>query len=397
MKTKIRVLLILALFFNFIISPTPLVSARGVSQSIQLAGSTPDEPYYADVLAGYNTKGYKPTSGIAINLSGADYSSQAESNLEIKNGIGSSSNKALVWNESDSVGYVEWTFDVPTSGLYNLGMEYYPLAGKGASIQRDLKIDGAYPFMEARRISFERTWMDAAPPKQDNQGNDIRPSQVEAPRWQFAFFEDAQAMYREPYLFYLTAGSHIIRLGLIREPVAIARITSMSLPIVHDYAQYHAQEYAPVKNQQVIIEAENAVFKSAPTLTSNYSPNPSVNPQAWGNFKLNVFGGYRWQRPGEVVSWKFTAPETGMYQIGIKLWQGNQSRMPVYRSLMIDGQFPFDEMREIAFRITSIGAWIRFPIPNMSHFFFISLKVNTHSPCAPSLVLLRIPCAPLKV
>jgi ABC-type glycerol-3-phosphate transport system substrate-binding protein len=348
-----RIVLILALFFNLNFSSAQASSGQKVTQSIYLPDSAPSEPYYADVLAGYRSKGYQSTSGIEVKLSGAEYSSQAESSLEVQKGIGGSSDEALVWKDSDSLGWVEWTFDVPASGLYNLGITYYPLEGRGASIQRDLKIDGAYPFMEARRISFERTWMDAAPPKQDNQGNDIRPSQVEAPRWQFSFFEDAQAMYREPYLFYLTAGQHVVRLGLVREPMAIKNISLISPPNVPSYAnlkaQYDALGYAPVKNQQVIIEAETAKFKSAPTLTSNYSPNPSVNPQAWGNFKLNVFGGYRWQRPGEVVTWDFSVPETGLYQIGIKLWQGNQSRMPVYRSLMLDGKFPFDEMREIAF------------------------------------------------
>jgi ABC-type glycerol-3-phosphate transport system substrate-binding protein len=343
----VRLSLALALFFNWNVAPAQARQPSSDFHFSSLADSAPSEPYYADVLAGYRAQGDQPTSGIEIKLAGADYSSQAESSLEVQNG------SELAWQESDAAGWVEWTFDVPVTGLYNLGMDYVPLAGKGASIQRDLKIDGAYPFMEARRISFERTWIDAAPPKQDNQGNDIRPSQVESPRWQFAFFEDAQAMYREPYLFYFTAGEHTVRLGLIREPMAIRDIVLLSPPNVPTYAdlqkQYAALGYAPAQNHQVVIEAETAKFKSAPTLTSNYSPNPTVNPQAWGDFKLNVFGGYRWQRPGEIVTWKFSAPEAGLYQIGIKLWQGNQTRMPVYRSLMIDGQYPFDEMREIAF------------------------------------------------
>ena len=305
------------------------------------------EPYYADLLADYTVKGYQPASGSEINLAGKEYSAQSGSDLSVD------ADGALIWNESDTQGWVEWTFDVAVSGLYNLGMQYYPLAGKGASIQRDLKIDGGYPFMEARRLAFERTWVDANNLTQDNQGNDIRPSQVEAPRWQFQIFEDAQALYSAPYLFYFTAGKHIIRLGLIREPVKIARITLMPPPEIPTYetlkAQYQANGYQPVTGQQIVIEAEKARFKSAPTLTSNYSPSPSANPQAWGNFRLNVFGGWRWQRPGELVSWQITVPASGLYQIGLKLWQGDESRKPSYRAVMIDGQVPFKEMREVPF------------------------------------------------
>lgn len=344
-------ILILAVFFD--LSPVHANSDRQPAPVLLADGTTLPEPYYADVLTVYLSKGYQPTSGIEVSLAGDEFTGQSDSDVTVKAGIGNKTGNVLVWNESDTLGWIEWAFDVPVGGLFNIGMEYYPLEGKGASIQRDLKIDGTYPFMEARRIAFERTWKDAAPPKKDNRGNDIRPSQVEAPQWQFQLFEDAQAMYRAPYLFYFSAGKHVVRLGLIREPLAIARIAIVSPPNVPTYetlkAEYQAKGYQQVSGQQIVIEAETAELKSAPTLTSNYSPNPAANPQAWGNFRLNVFGGYRWQRPGESATWLFNVPQTGLYQIGVKCWQGDESRKPSYRSLMIDGQYPFDEMREISF------------------------------------------------
>lgn len=305
------------------------------------------EPYYAQVLAGYLTQGYQSPPGVEISRAGGDFAAKADVDVSV------TADQGLTWNEADQLGWVEWAFDVPADGLYNLGMEYTPLAGKGASIQRDVRIDGQYPFMEARRLAFERNWVDANPPRQDNQGNDIRPSQVEAPGGRFQLFEDAQAMYRAPYLFYFSKGRHVVRLGLIREPVLITRISLLSPPAVLTYsavrAEYQARGYTETSGQRVVIEAEDAVSKSAPTLTSNYSPSPAANPQAWGNFRLNVFGGYRWQRPGELVRWRVQVPQDGLYKIALKLWQGDESRKPSYRALEIDGQVPFEEMREVAF------------------------------------------------
>jgi ABC-type glycerol-3-phosphate transport system substrate-binding protein len=60
-------------------------------------------------------------------------------------------------------------------------------------------------------------------------------------------------------------------------------------------------------------------------------------------------GGWRWRRAAESASWRFTVPETGLYKIGIKRWHGDWSKMPVFRSITIDGQYPFDEMREVGF------------------------------------------------
>jgi len=316
-------------------------------------GYQPPEPYYAERLREYEVQGYRPAPGVRIDLPAIHYSAQHNARLEELSGVGGRAETVLAWWEGDEEGWVEWTFNVPQTGLYNLALEYYPLEGKRASIQRELQIDGRYPFMEARRLVFERTWQDTHPPVRDNQGNDIRPSQREAPRWRFQLFEDALAMYREPYLFYLEAGTHTVRLGMIREPMAIARITLLTPPEVPPYkvakARYEEAGYRPARDVMLIIEGEEALYKSTPTLTRNYSPDPSAHPPAEGNFRLNVFGGWRWRRPAERASWRFTVPQDGLYKIGIKFWHGDWTHMPVFRAITIDGEYPFDEARELAF------------------------------------------------
>ncbi len=320
--------------------------------TLQQWGYQSPEPYYADLLETFKTQGYTPTTGVHLDLAGGDYSS-AEAVVQVANSLDGETGEILIWEEGEVSGWVEWTFDVPVSGLYNLGIEYYQVPGKRASIQRDVQIDGVYPFIEARRVAFDRMWEDAHPVYRDNQGNDIRPSQVEAPQWRFQAFEDAQAMYAEPYLFYLETGSHQIRLGMIREPIAIARLSLYSPPEIPTYRQalasYQVKNYQPTQGIMVHIEGEDARFKSTPTLTRNYSPNPSAYPQAEGNFRLNVFGGWRWRRPAEWATWEFSVPTDGLYKIGIKRWHGDWSKMPAFRSIKIDGQFPFKEMQSMGF------------------------------------------------
>jgi len=311
------------------------------------------EPYYAERLLEYEVQGYRPAPDAQIDVAGTGYSGQYQADLEELTGVGGRAEPILAWAEGGGDSWVEWTFDVPAAGLYNLGLEYYPLPGKRASIQRSVQIDGAYPCVEARRVVFDRTWQDAHPPVRDNQGHDIRPSQREASRWRFQIVEDGQAMYREPYLFYLEPGYHTVRLGMIREPMAIARLSLFTPPNVLPYeivrAQYEEAGYQPTEGILVKIEAEEAEYKSTPTLTRNYSPDPSAYPPAEGSFRLNVFGGWRWRRPAERASWHFSVPEDGLYKIGVKLWHGDWTHMPVFREITIDGEYPFDEMREAGF------------------------------------------------
>ncbi len=332
-------------------APAPALGVTG-KHPAQWGYQAP-EPYYSQKLIEFETKPAAPV-GTHIELAGIDYSAKSDAALvDPVTGLGGRAEAVLEWQEGDGSGWVEWTFDVPAAGLYNLGIDYHPLPGKRASIQRSVMIDGEYPFIEARRVVFDRNWRDAHVPKRDNQGNDIRPSQEEVPIWKFLLFEDAEAMYREPYLFYLEPGQHTVRLGVIREPIAIAKISLLAPPDVRPYdevaAGYSAQGYRPTNGIMVTIQAEDAAFKSTPTLTRNYSPNPAAYPPAEGNFRLNVFGGWRWRNAAESASWHFTVPESGLYKIGYKRWQGDWSRMPAFRSIMIDGKFPFDEMREVGF------------------------------------------------
>ena len=334
-------------------APSPGGNTKPLLKFHSQLGYENPEPYYADILLDYQAQGYTSPEGIWIDQPGLGYSATSEADLSSEENIGDHVGPVLTWQETLAEGWVEWTFDVPATGLYNLGLEYYPLPGKRATIQRGLMIDGKYPFNEARRVVFYRNWKDAHAPGKDNQGNDLRPSQVEAPVWNFSFIEDAQSMYRAPYLFYLEAGEHTVRLILIREPIAISRISLFSPPKVPTYAEVlsdnQAKGYQPVQNTKVVVEAEEAVYKSTPTLTRNYSPNPAANPPAEGKFLLNVFGGWRWTKPSESATWRFTVPETGLYKIGVKFWHGDWSKMPVFRSIKIDGKIPFDELRDYPF------------------------------------------------
>ena len=58
-------------------------------------------------------------------------------------------------------GFVEWRFDAPAAGLYNMEISYYPLSGKGNAIQRVLYINDEVPFDELSSVSFPRVYTDA--------------------------------------------------------------------------------------------------------------------------------------------------------------------------------------------------------------------------------------------
>ena len=85
---------------------------------------------------------------------------------------------------------VTWTVDVPEAGLYNILVDYKTVDSRGVDMEREVYINGELPFDGASTIVFTRLWTDAGPVRKDNQGNDVRPTQVERFDWQQCYCRD---------------------------------------------------------------------------------------------------------------------------------------------------------------------------------------------------------------
>lgn len=316
------------------------------------------EPSYFDVLPQWREEGQSEVEGVHITIdpwdfvdSGYDPRYADEPTWDVVRGIGGRDVDALIWDQEET--WLVWEIEVPESGLYNLVFDYYPLEGKRATIQRDIKVNGIYPFNEAKRIIFYRTWRDSGAPKQDNLGNDTRPRQEEVHVWRTSYFTDHDAMYREPLLFFFEEGVNTIELNAIREPMALAALHVVSPRTLPSYAEVKAEYdrlgYKPVENRLIKFQAENAYLKSDPTLRMEFGWDPTLEPPAQSTYRLNQFGGSRWRNGGAWVDWKFEVEEDGLYKLGFKALQNNADRLPVLRSIQIDGEFPAAEWEEVRF------------------------------------------------
>ena len=116
--------------------------------------------------------------------------------------------------------WCEWDFDIPQTGIYSIRLKYYPLKATGLDIEWGILLDGKAPFHEIDSITLPRTWIDENIIQSNNNGNDIRPAQIEKECWSTRWLEDSNGMYAEPYRFYLEAGTHKLRISVKREAVA---------------------------------------------------------------------------------------------------------------------------------------------------------------------------------
>ena len=102
--------------------------------------------------------------------------------------------------------WIAWDLDIPKDGLYELGIKYRQNLARGVQVVRKLYIDDQVPFQEAMQIPFKYggAWQTTVPGTED-----------------------------EPYLFYLTKGSHRIKLevtmGELAETIRMVRSSIQQL------------------------------------------------------------------------------------------------------------------------------------------------------------------------
>ena len=249
---------------------------------------------------------------------------------------------------------VTWNVDVPEAGFYNLYMEFVADESRGVAAERSVKINGELPFDDAANIEFTRIWTNGGDVRVDNQGNEIRPMQVEVFEWQNAYFEDDMGYIDEPYLFYFEKGQNTITIGAENEPLGIRKMEVRGVRTLPTYEQYAASQTGPVSDEansfDLIVEGESSTKRSESSLYAKYDrSSPTTSPSSVTTTKLNYVGGEAWRSNGMWVEWEFEVPADGYYNFMVKARQNYARGKVSSRSVLIDGEVPFEELREISF------------------------------------------------
>lgn len=281
-------------------------------------------------------------------------------------------------------GKVTWKFTVPqhhlrsadvddTGYLYLLKIEYYPVEGNVANVERVLAIDGTVPFAEARALSFSKNWIygyehetetdangdplkilgyrvteggknifhNAKPDfyyEKDKGGNDLRYTAYQDPEWRTYYAHDVDGFTTDNFAFFFEVGEHELTLSGSREEVAIKSITLVPVQAaeaqVASYAEYLAKYEGKPNNAApggaiTLLEAE---FPTNVSDTSVYPANDRssaiTSPSSPSSQLMNTIGAASYNTVGQWASYKFTVAESGWYNMTMR-----------YRQNLLDGLF----------------------------------------------------------
>lgn len=272
---------------------------------------------------------------------------------------------------------VTWTVKIANDGLFVIDMLYYTVPGKNNSIERSLYIDDKSPFTEAGGIVFPRVWKDSDEGiTLDQDGNDIRASSEEVNGWYDGKCIDTSGKYGEYFKFYLSAGTHTIRLETQKEAVIFNRISLSKAPTLISYAELQQQyaekgyklgtssanDYAlgikddEAKNNPMRRQAEDMHLKSSATIYPEWDrTSPLTYPSSSDVIKLNQIKSDKFSAAYQWIEWEFDVEEAGLYNINARFKQTDRDGAFCNRTVYVNGEVPCEEAKYVHFDYD--GGW----------------------------------------
>lgn len=304
-------------------------------QPVAAVTTTQDAAQESRLTTNYSTvsKGYKEAvyTGDAIvyriseAVAKADRAFLTNDNYEYVNDV-------LAVKAGDTV---TLTIDVPVSGRYVMSFDYLSYDESILPVEMGMKIDGGYPFYEARSMKFETTWVSDGVDV-DRYGNEIVYLPDKLIRWEHKEVMDASYRYSDPLPVELTAGVHKLELNIQEGTLLLGNI---SLEAPGDVAEYAGSTKAE-GNALITIEAEDFYQRNDSSIHAIGEYGSSLSPLSATTTVLNIIDEDSFNEAGQTVSYQFHVDNAGYYYIGMNYRQSEKNDFPVFVDWKIDGEIP---------------------------------------------------------
>lgn len=263
----------------------------------------------------------------------------------------------LVWTNHGGV--IDYEFNVPETGLYNLEMFYYTISGNNTVIEVAMQIDGEYPFSSAKTFSLDRCWKDESAIGKDIRDNDVRPGQTMHDMWVTYPIKDKEGLFNEPYFFYLEAGKHTLTVTGIKCNIALKSMTFRNYDEVPQYSAPSQSELDStpaltdeniIGTHTVLVQGENNLYKTASTLYATSDRTESLmSPSHPTKQRYNTVGQETWNKATQAITWEFSVPNDGFYTFSFKARQNIMRGFYSNRRISIDGVVPNQYYDDVLF------------------------------------------------
>lgn len=255
----------------------------------------------------------------------------------------------FLWDEN--LKSLSCSIDIPQAGLYTFGFVYSAPADSGVDISRNMKVDGKFPYQECSAITLPRKWYNEHSVTVNSAGDEIAPIMNQMSVVQDSELYDGNGRYSEPLQIYLSQGTHTFSFEYVNMPVYVSSFFLDTYQPPETYAEYSSgfkSDSSDLKNRR--FEAEESIaFTNDSVFNMTSDGDPLCSPISRGRTVMNTVGGSVGMDAGSSITFDFEVMDTGYYKIAFRVLQNYRDGLPTYKMIEIDGEVPFEELKEYSF------------------------------------------------
>lgn len=224
----------------------------------------------------------------------------------------------------------------PAAARYYVSIDYLTYEESLLPVELILSLNGEIPFYEARRLSFESTWVDSGKTSYDRYGNEIVSLPNKLIRWENKFLMDASYRYSTPLQLELNQGDNEITLEITEGNFLLGNLYLHGERTIPSYEK----QVAKSGNLVIAMEAEDMLYRNDSSIRAASEYDTVLTPYSTKNKVMNILDGASFKDAGQTVTYSFYVPEDGYYNMGFAYRQSDKADFPVFMDIKVDGELP---------------------------------------------------------
>ena len=231
---------------------------------------------------------------------------------------------------------VTLNIEVPETALYFINFDYLSYDESILPIEFSLKVDDAFPFYEARNLSFETTWVADEEASFDRYGNEIVSLPNKLVRWESKYLMDSAYRYSRPLMVELEAGTHTLGITVNEGSLLLGNITLEAPKEVPTYSGSETAEGSAL----ITIQGEDFYQRNDSAIHAVGEYDGALEPISATETVLNTVDSDSFFEAGQTVTYSFHVDTAGYYNVGMNYTQSDKSDFPVFVDFKVDGEIP---------------------------------------------------------
>lgn len=225
------------------------------------------------------------------------------------------------------------TLNVAKTAIYYISFDYLSYDDSILPIEMTMKVNGEYPFYEARRLTFESQWTNAEEKLYDRYGNQVVSVPDKVMGWNNKYIMDASYRYSMPLGIELQAGKNTIEIGMSEGNVLLG---NMYLNKEVDIMEYTGSEKAE-GDAIYTLQGEYPTYRNDSSVRALCEYDVDITPYNVKNKELNTLDGQSFKDAGQTVTYEQNIEKAGYYNIALNYKQSDKSDFPVFVDVKVDG------------------------------------------------------------